>query len=530
MTSQGRYTILGEIAAGGTATVFLAEDNVLRRKVALKKMHPHLHRHTEMVKRFEKEAVAVASLSHENVIKIFDFGREDNSLFLAMEYVDGASLDSILREEGSTVPNLAALSLFHQLMEGLMAAHTMGIFHRDIKPSNVLIDNKGCVRIVDFGIAFLSEETSITRTGSYLGTPGYSAPEQAEGRPVTRKTDIFAAGTLLYRCLTGQMPFTGDSPHAVLKAIVEKNQVKANLVNPLILPELADLVQEMLSKEPSCRPEADACVLRLEAILSGLGFPLDPNRVQRLLSDPIGAAEKERKDLSARLSHQARVLDKLGKSREAMKRFSLAEVFAEKGGETEREAARYRKSLRSKARRAGIAGVAVLFALGLWLSESRGPGPAPARPGRVEMPRPVPVAFSTEIALPTAIPAWPSGTRGNGAVTHRRVPPAARPMPGPSPESPPGAEPAPAQSGILTASGSARGFFRIKTNPPFARVSIDGKVVGSTPIDSPLPLDAGTHVLDIAREGCRKASQVLRISAGDTALVRLTLDRADSAP
>ncbi|MEO7425613.1 MAG: serine/threonine-protein kinase, partial [Fibrobacteria bacterium] len=181
MQTPGRYTILEEIASGGTATVYLAEDTVLRRKVALKKLHPHLHSHPLTVRRFEKEAVAVASLSHGNIIKVYDYGSEEKTLFLAMEYVDGVSLDGLLQSIPNGMPSLTALSVFHQLLEGLNAAHANGIYHRDIKPSNILVDRKGCVRIADFGIAFLSKETSITKTGSYLGTPGYSAPEQAQG-------------------------------------------------------------------------------------------------------------------------------------------------------------------------------------------------------------------------------------------------------------------------------------------------------------------------------------------------------------
>ncbi|MDB5103389.1 MAG: serine/threonine protein kinase, partial [Fibrobacteres bacterium] len=419
MTPQGRYTILGEIASGGTATVFLAEDIVLRRKVALKKLHPHLLNHPEMVKRFEKEAVAVASLSHENVVKIFDFGREDKSVFLAMEYVDGSSLDSILKGSDGRIPNLAALCLFHQLLAGLAAAHACGIFHRDIKPSNVLVDRKGCVRIADFGIAFLSEDTSITRTGAYLGTPGYSAPEQAVGRPVTAKTDIYATGTLFYRCLTGRLPFAGETPHAVLMAIVEKTQVKANLVNPRILPGLADLVQDMLAKSPAKRPDALECARRLEKIAVDAGFPLDPARLCRMTAGASAYAEKERKELAARFVEQARLMETQGKTREAMKRYSLAEIFTEKNDEQAREAGRHLRMGTATSLRRGAAALAAIallaFGIRLAVKTSREAEPDAPKAGK-ELTAAVsaPATAAESLELPSLVPEWPEGDARTG--------------------------------------------------------------------------------------------------------------------
>lgn len=538
MTLQGRYTILGEIASGGTATVFLAEDRVLRRKVALKKLHPHLLNHPEMVKRFEKEAVAVASLSHVNVIKIFDFGREDKSIFLAMEYVDGASLDAGLRAGEGVVPNLAALTLFHQLMEGLGAAHALGICHRDIKPSNVLIDRKGCVRLADFGIAFLSEETSITRTGAYLGTPGYSAPEQADGKPITEKTDIFAAGTLLYRCLTGRMPFVADSPHAVLKSIVEKTQAKANLVNPRILPGLADLAQEMLAKAPHDRPDAATCVRRLEEIAKGLGFPLDPNRLCRLFSDPAAAAEKEGRELAERLARQARLVNKLGKSREAMKLFALAEVFAGKDSDLGREAGRFARTGLLKVRReAAIASAClVLLALAAWMLRGHFSPAGDGSPSTASVPEiaaPIPQAGLVALALPSEIPDWDQSHLGRESAADPDLSPEIGAHRATTPSSAVSAASA-SEFAAKAASGPGqnmpRGFFWVKTNPPFARVLVDGKDVGRTPMAVPISLPEGPHNLEVQREGCRPVTQVFHVSEWDTVFLRLTLDRQEDSP
>ncbi|HLP42881.1 MAG TPA: serine/threonine-protein kinase, partial [Fibrobacteria bacterium] len=271
MQEQGRYSVTEEIASGSTATVFLAEDRILRRKVALKKLHPHLLNHPETVTRFQKEAVAVASLSHENIIRLYDFGNEARNLFLAMEYVDGPSLEGLLADH-VPLPGRVCLTLMSQVLRGLAAAHEAGIIHRDIKPSNLLVDSRGKVRLADFGIAFLAEEAHITKTGSYLGTPVYSAPEQAKGLPATAKSDIFSAGILFFRCLTGRLPFVGDSPQAVLTAILERAPARAVLINRRVLPGLSELVDRMLAKDPLKRPSAAGCLAELEAVAARHGF------------------------------------------------------------------------------------------------------------------------------------------------------------------------------------------------------------------------------------------------------------------
>jgi serine/threonine-protein kinase len=538
MTQEGRYTILREIASGATATVFLAEDSVLRRKVALKKLHPHLLNRPDMVKRFQKEAVAVASLSHENVIKIFDYGQEEGA-FLAMEFIDGVSLESLLALADGVIPNLAAVSLFHQLLEGMAAAHARGICHRDIKPSNVLIDRKGMVRLADFGIAFLSEETALTRTGAYLGTPGYSSPEQAEGNTVT---DVFAAGILLYRCLTGKPPFAAGSPHATLKAIVEKTPAWANLVNPRLLPGLADLARDMLAKDPGQRPSAGACARRLADMAARFGFPIEAGRLAGLLEAPSAAAAKETREIAARLLEQARALGRAGKGREALKLYSLVQVFAS-DSEAGREAQRSLRSGVLRARFLAAAAGAALAggALALWPLLRTRPAQAPL-PARVSLPAvpertlraapavlppaPAPAAPTRDLAPPAAPPDRPRPGRSNRNVTYaapkREVRPAAT-------AAPPAAVPDPAPS-PAAARAEARGWLWVKTTPPFAQVRIDGRESGATPWDAPLPLPDGAHRLRVEHEGCKPIDQAVPIRAGDTLTVRLSLERDGSAP
>jgi serine/threonine-protein kinase len=573
MQAEGRYSIVREIASGSTATVYLAEDTVLRRKVALKQLHPHLWNHSETVRRFEKEAVAVASLSHENIIKVYDFGNQGRGFYLAMEYVDGSSLEALLKDTRGFLPNLTALSLFHQLLGGLASAHAAGIYHRDIKPSNVLVDSKGCVRVADFGIAFLSEETSITKTGSYLGTPGYSAPEQAQGLPATDKTDIFATGILFYRCLTGKLPFEAETPHAVLLAILEKMPPKANLANRRVLPGLAELVEEMLAKDPAQRPSALQCLEKLAALADRLGFAPDKARVRGFLADPQGRVHAECAEISASFAAQARRARAERKHRDCMKHFSLAEIFAEADSDVAREAAGYLAARSASMRLRARAGVAValtaIAAMGAWImrlspaadkpvarpaatatapagsapgiARPSVPAPAPAVPeGNVAVP-PEPIPATSEAAPRAAVlPASPGkpapkaiakalpprpAQRAERAPIRASAPPgtAAEPVTETLPREASAAEAEPARE------AAGPGFVLIMTNPPFAKVRIDGKPAGTTPIRVPVAIPAGAHTLDLERDGCDPLRAGFNIMPGETASLRYTLDRAASA-
>ena len=544
MQAQGRYTILGEIASGGTATVFLAEDSVLRRKVALKKLHPHLLNHPEMVKRFEKEAVAVASLSHENVIKVYDFGTEDKGLYLAMEYVDGVSLDGLLATVPKGMPNLAALSVFHQLLEGLAAAHACGIFHRDIKPSNILVDWKGCVRIADFGIAFFSEETSITKTGSYLGTPGYSSPEQALGRAVTAKTDIFASGSLFHRALTGKMPFEADTPHAVLVAIMDKTPLKATLVNRRIIPELAELIQDMLAKDPDRRPSAAECARRVEVLAEKLGSGLDPARTRRLMEAPARSIERECRDVASHYAQAARLATGQGRMREAMKLFSQAEIFSESGSEISLEARFLSDRMaRDRMRKAILVALALLcsifggtYVISRLLPEKTRTGTEAksviAAPRKVP-PATVPVQPDTAPSLreaPAPRRLEPAAALPVSAAGSQRAKGKPRAAATTAAEAPKGSLQEAAAKDAGGEIAIAFGSLYVKTNPPFVKIYVDGHEIGTTPLASPINMKTGSHRMELERTKCKTLRTAFMIMKGETTSLRFTLDRAETGP
>jgi eukaryotic-like serine/threonine-protein kinase len=555
MSPQARYTILGEIASGSTATVFLAEDSVLRRKIALKKLHPHLWTHSETVRRFEKEAVAIASLSHENIIKVYDFASSDKGFFLAMEYVEGASLEHLLKQHPAGLPGLTALSAFHQLLSGLAAAHSAGIYHRDIKPSNVLVDLKGCVRIVDFGLAFLSQETSITRTGSYLGTPGYSAPEQADGREATDRTDIFSLGILFYRCLTGSLPFGGDTPHAVLRAIMEKTPAKAVSLNRKIVPGLPELVESMLAKDPRERPGALECIRALEGLAGKLGFPFEPRRLAACLADPAPHHRMENNEISGHFLLRARQARGQGEARKALKEYALAEAFCDAPERIRLEAEELLKKLRLRSRKKILAGVlacsALLTAVAGWLANRppvAKPGPAaapasfaPASPAQSRLGA-MPGAILPEPAAMPAMPAEsvprgpesPSGSllrAGRMTGSGNADPPAPAILPAPAPDS---AAPAPVQAGNPAAAGPAggmeadthHGYLVVKTSPPFAKLFLDGREAGVTPTKTPLQVGIGPHELILEHEGCLPMHTTFEIAPSETTSLRLILEHS----
>ena len=209
-----RYHVRSRIAHGGMATVYLATDTRLERQVALKVMHAELARDADFVARFIGEAKSVARLSHPNIVQVFDQGSDGQFLYLSMEYVPGRTLRSLLRERG-WLPWSEALEVMDPTLAGLSAAHEAGIVHRDVKPENVLLTADGRVKVVDFGLARAQAAAGNTRSGLIIGTVAYIAPEQVTGGITDSRTDVYAAGVMLWEMLSARQPHSGDSPLAV---------------------------------------------------------------------------------------------------------------------------------------------------------------------------------------------------------------------------------------------------------------------------------------------------------------------------
>jgi serine/threonine-protein kinase len=269
-----RYHVRSRIAHGGMATVYLATDTRLDREVALKVMHADLARDDDFVGRFIGEAKSVARLSHPNIVGVYDQGADGQYLYLAMEYVPGQTLRELLAERG-WLPWQEALAVMDPVLAGLAAAHQAGIVHRDVKPENVLLTADGRAKVVDFGLARASAAVGNTRAGMIIGSVNYIAPEQVTGSPTDARTDVYAAGIVLFEMLTGRQPFTGETPLALAYAHVNSDVPVVSTLVGGIPPSIDQLVRAATSRNPNHRPADADAFLRVTRALRGLPEPAE---------------------------------------------------------------------------------------------------------------------------------------------------------------------------------------------------------------------------------------------------------------
>jgi beta-lactam-binding protein with PASTA domain/tRNA A-37 threonylcarbamoyl transferase component Bud32 len=247
-----RYEMVRHIARGGMAQVYLAQDLLLDRPVALKVLFPELSVDHSFVERFRREAKAAANLSHPNIVSVYDWGQGENTYFIVMEYVDGPTLSSMLRD-GPLAPERAAV-IAAAVAAALDFAHRRGVIHRDVKPGNVLIDQRNQVKVADFGIArAVGTSENLTQTGSVMGTATYFSPEQAQGYAVDPRSDVYSLGVVLYEMVTGQAPFSGDSPVAIAYKHVKEPVPLPRQINPAVPPALESVILKAMAKDPADR-------------------------------------------------------------------------------------------------------------------------------------------------------------------------------------------------------------------------------------------------------------------------------------
>ncbi len=244
-----RYTLVGRLGSGGMADVWLAEDSMLDRRVALKFLHERFAQDAQFVERFRREAQAAAGLQHPNVVGVYDRGEAEGRHWIAMEYVEGASLKDLITR-GLSVGE--AIEITRQILAGARFSHERGIVHRDLKPQNVMVDAQGRARVTDFGIA-RAGASEITATGSVLGTAQYLSPEQAQGLEVTATSDLYSVGVILYEALTGSVPFDAETPVAVALKQVSEQPRRPSELNPNVSPALDAVVLRALAKDPANR-------------------------------------------------------------------------------------------------------------------------------------------------------------------------------------------------------------------------------------------------------------------------------------
>lgn len=248
---DGRYRVRNRLGSGGMADVYCAEDTQLGRMVALKLLYRRFAEDAEFVERFRREASSAAGLQHPNIVGVFDRGEWDGTYYIAMEYLRGHTLKQLVREHGAMPADLA-VDITIQVLRAAKFAHKRGVVHRDIKPHNVILDEEGRAKVTDFGIA-RAGASDMTETGSIMGTAQYLSPEQAQGQPVSPRSDLYSIGVMLYELLTGQVPFDAESPVTIALKHVSEPPVPPSQLNPEIPPALEAVVLRALEKDPALR-------------------------------------------------------------------------------------------------------------------------------------------------------------------------------------------------------------------------------------------------------------------------------------
>ncbi|MGH2809725.1 MAG: Stk1 family PASTA domain-containing Ser/Thr kinase [Actinomycetota bacterium] len=313
----GRYRVEHSIASGGMAEVFAARDELLERRVALKLMHPEYARDKSFISRFKREAQAAASLNDPRVVSIYDWGSDNGSYYIVMEYVDGKTLRDIISRDGPLHPE-SAVSIAADVCAGLSPAHKKGIIHRDIKSANIAVTAEGQTKIMDFGIARAASDSgqTVTQTGMVIGTANYFSPEQAQGLAVDQRSDLYSVGVVLYEMLTREVPFKADTPVAIAYKHVREDPVPPSQLNPQVPPSLDAVVMKALAKNPDNRyqsaQEMRADLIRLnrgEEVEATPILPADqtammtpPDRTTVLPSRPVGETGRKRRGVAYALT------------------------------------------------------------------------------------------------------------------------------------------------------------------------------------------------------------------------------------
>lgn len=260
-TIANRYEIINKTGVGGMATVYVAKDKVLNRNVAVKVLKDEFTTDEEFVKRFNSEAQAAASLSHPNIVSIYDVGNEDNIYYIVMELVRGKTLKQIITEEGA-LPWKWSVNIAMQIASALETAHKNNIVHRDIKPHNIIITEDGVAKVTDFGIAKAVSNSTITAFGTTIGSVHYFSPEQAKGGYTDAKSDIYSLGVVMYEMLTGRVPFDSDTSVSVALKHMQEAPVPPMEINENIPKAVNDIILKAMEKEPMARYQTATGMLR----------------------------------------------------------------------------------------------------------------------------------------------------------------------------------------------------------------------------------------------------------------------------
>ena len=517
-----RYQILEEVGRGGMSVVYRATDTDLDRPVALKVLHEHLAPREDVIDRFRREAKAVARLHHENLLEIYDFSSDGTERsFLVTEFIDGLDLAAFLEQHKIRIPELGAL-IVAEMAAGLAHAHAAGVIHRDIKPQNVMLRNDGTVKLTDFGIARLLDQSQMTMTGTLLGSPAHMCPELVSGEPVDARGDIFSAGTLLYQCITGELPFQADNPSALLRRIVDIEYLPPEAVNPAVSRTLSCITARCLERNPDDRyPDASTLRDALLAVAAEVELTEPRAEIAALLAGSDARQDELQPLVVTRLKSRGAELLRAKQLSAALERYDSALALAPDDAEIPLIIDRIarRRRLVEMTRRCGIAALAAVAVLGLALAAvasgifDRNPLPASeaaagGRPGAPE-----PEAKAALMSLPEdGLPGSGGGEfEGRKVVTrpvtaagalHAKAVGVPRAIPGKITRRNGGAKPPLAD---FTAT-------RVVHTNFVAHVFVDGERKGRSPPPVKLELGPGKHKLELTNDTCEPTVMDLEIT------------------
>ncbi|MHC5067400.1 MAG: serine/threonine protein kinase, partial [Planctomycetota bacterium] len=284
----GGYQLVEQLGRGGMGTVYMGVQVSLERPVAVKLLNKALVDNQEFIKRFQREARAMATITHPNIVSVIDFGEQDGTWFMVAELVEGTNLARMIREQ-LMVPASEMASIMVQCLSALAHVAKSNVVHRDIKPDNILIDGEGVAKLADFGLAkdMSKDETELTAAGSAMGTPAYMSPEQCMGLPLDGRSDLYALGVTCYYALAGEKPFTGRSSFDVMTKQREYVPPPLKMVNPQVPEPISDLVEQMMAKQVAERfISAEACRDAWVAVSRRLGFVGSVTRSGEFLVEP----------------------------------------------------------------------------------------------------------------------------------------------------------------------------------------------------------------------------------------------------
>lgn len=314
--------MLARIGGGGMALVYKAYDTVLQRHVAVKVLRDQFVHDEEFIQRFRREARSAASLSHPNVVSIYDVGQDGDIHYIVMEYIEGGTLNDIIKERAPLQPEEAA-GIAAQICDALSHAHQNGIIHRDIKPHNILINRNGRIKVTDFGIARAATSTDLTQTGAVLGSVHYFSPEHAKGIAQGEKSDIYSLGAVLYQMLTNRLPFPGESPISVALKHLQESFEEPRAINPLIPQSLENIILKAMRKDPNERyasanemlHDLETCLLP-ERMSEPKAAYADDDDAEKTIVMPAIRYQRENREANEQPMHDTQVRGRIADSLE----------------------------------------------------------------------------------------------------------------------------------------------------------------------------------------------------------------------